>query len=92
MTAADMPLVSIIIPAHNAADYITATLDSALQQSYLSREIIVVDDGSTDATVAICTSYGRAVQLLTQKKRRPGSSAQPRHSGRKGRVDRFSRC
>lgn len=74
MTAADMPLVSIIIPAHNAADYITATLDSALQQSYLSREIIVVDDGSTDATVAICTSYGRAVQLLTQKNAGPGAA------------------
>jgi glycosyltransferase involved in cell wall biosynthesis len=43
-------LVSIIIPAYNAADFIGRTLDSVRAQSHPNLEIIVVDDGSTDST------------------------------------------
>ena len=39
------PLVSVIIPAFNAQDYIAETLDSILAQSYKNVEIIVIDDG-----------------------------------------------
>ena len=51
------PLVSIIIPAYNAADYIADTIESALRQSYGNIEIIVVDDGSTDSTFNIAQRY-----------------------------------
>lgn len=44
------PLVSVIIPAYNAADTISATLASVQAQTYASIEILVIDDGSTDAT------------------------------------------
>jgi glycosyltransferase involved in cell wall biosynthesis len=44
------PLISVVIPAYNAANTIAATLGSVRGQTYTSIEILVVDDGSTDAT------------------------------------------
>ena len=51
------PLVSVIIPTHNRAKYITKALDSVLFQSYQDFEIIIVDDGSTDNTKSVLESY-----------------------------------
>ena len=51
------PEVSIIIPAHNASGYIAETIDSVISQSYNDWELIIVDDGSTDATGTIAKSY-----------------------------------
>ncbi|HEY3321492.1 MAG TPA: glycosyltransferase family A protein [Planctomycetota bacterium] len=64
------PLVTVCIPAHNAARHIGATLKSVSEQSYRQLEIIVVDDGSTDDTCAIVMSAARAdarIRLLCQK-------------------------
>ncbi len=47
------PLVSILIPAYNAEDWIADTLRSAIDQTWPRKEIIVVDDGSTDRTVEV---------------------------------------
>jgi len=64
------PLVSILIPAFNASEYIADTLRSALAQSWPHKEIIVVDDGSTDATLAIARSFrSREVLVVTQPNR-----------------------
>ena len=51
------PLVSIVIPAWNAERYIKEAVDSALNQTYPSTEVIVVDDGSIDGTRAILEPY-----------------------------------
>lgn len=60
-------LVSILIPAFNAEQWIAETLESALRQSWLSKEIIVVDDGSTDGTLAIARGFvDRGVAVLSQ--------------------------
>lgn len=60
-------LVSIIIPCYNAARWLAETLESALAQTWPACEIIVVDDGSTDTSVAVAQSFaGRGVQVLTQ--------------------------
>lgn len=49
----DLPLISVVVPAYNAAPTITETLYSACAQTHGKLEIIVVDDGSDDATAAI---------------------------------------
>jgi len=50
------PLVSIITPLYNAAPYIEKTIQSVLDQSYQNWELIIVDDASTDTSVAIVTT------------------------------------
>lgn len=49
--------ISIIIPAYNIQDYLGATLDSILAQTYENLEIVVVNDGSQDNTAAVIDSY-----------------------------------
>ena len=51
------PIVSIVVPAYNAEDYIRKCVDSILAQSNQSLEVIVVDDGSTDSTLAELKAY-----------------------------------
>lgn len=65
-----MPAVSIITAAWNAADYIAATLDSVLEQTFADWEMIVVDDGSRDETAAIVERYvarDDRIRLLRQE-------------------------
>lgn len=50
-------LVSIVLPVYNGADYIRESLDSILAQDFADFELIVVDDGSTDATPEILQDY-----------------------------------
>jgi glycosyltransferase involved in cell wall biosynthesis len=54
---AGRPLVSILIPAYNAEKWIADTLRSAIAQTWEPKEIIVVDDGSTDRTLAIARQF-----------------------------------
>jgi glycosyltransferase involved in cell wall biosynthesis len=51
------PLVSIIIPAYNAENYIPTTLGSVLDQSYQNWEVIIIDDGSKDKTAFVCEKF-----------------------------------
>ena len=61
------PLVSILIPAYNAAPWIDATLESALGQTHPRCEVIVVDDGSTDETLTIARSKeAKGVRVIAQ--------------------------
>jgi glycosyltransferase involved in cell wall biosynthesis len=65
--AAGSSLVSIIIPAYNAAPWLAETLESALGQTWATKEVIVVDDGSTDDTAAIARTFEpRGVRLVSQ--------------------------
>jgi glycosyltransferase involved in cell wall biosynthesis len=60
------PGISLIIPCFNAALYLREAIDSALNQTIKPRQIIVVDDGSTDDSVQIASSYGGAVTVIAE--------------------------
>jgi len=53
------PLVSIIVPVYNAAQYLEKTLVNLLKQTYQNREILVIDDSSTDNSYDICKRFER---------------------------------
>lgn len=62
------PLVSILIPAFNAQECVGETLASAIGQTWPRKEIIVVDDGSTDRTLAIVKPFAsNSVKVVTQQ-------------------------
>jgi glycosyltransferase involved in cell wall biosynthesis len=67
-------LVSVIIPVYNTGPYIAETLDSLLNQTYPSREIIVVDDGSTDDTPRRLEAYRPWVTVIRQHNAGPGAA------------------
>jgi glycosyltransferase involved in cell wall biosynthesis len=54
-----MRTVSVIMPAYNVARYLAESIDSALAQTYRDFEIVIVNDGSTDTTLAIAERYCR---------------------------------
>jgi glycosyltransferase involved in cell wall biosynthesis len=60
-------LVSILIPAYNAQTWIAATIQSALEQTWPATEIIVVDDGSRDDTLAVARRFeSKSVKIVMQ--------------------------
>lgn len=63
------PRFSVIIPAFNAAATLARAIDSVRAQTWPAHEIIVVDDGSTDATAEVAARFGEAVRLIRQPNR-----------------------
>ena len=61
--------VSVIVPVYNGASTIRECIDSALAQEYEPKEVIVVDDGSTDSTPSILRSYGTQIKIIHQENR-----------------------
>ena len=62
----DAPLISCIVPVFNGERYLPETLESVLAQTYRRREIILVDDGSTDGTAAVANSYRGRIRYIRQ--------------------------
>ncbi|MDR1884874.1 MAG: glycosyltransferase [Synergistaceae bacterium] len=73
------PLISVIIPAYNAAENVAGALGSIMDQDYDHIEVILVDDGSTDGTVAssmgILDAGGRAYRIIEHRENRGVSCA-----------------
>lgn len=67
------PLVSVVIPVFNGEKYIRCAIESVLKQDYQPIEIIVVDDGSTDATLDILRDLDSRITLYRQPNK--GSAA-----------------
>src|SRR5271166_3415205 len=73
------PLVSILIPAFNAEAWVADTIKSAIAQTWPRKEIIVVDDGSTDQTLAVARHFeSKNVAVVTQKNQ--GAAAARNHA------------
>ena len=72
-----LPLVSILIPCFNAERWLKECIESALAQTYPSKEIVVVDDGSTDRSTEVARSFGTHVRV--QRNEHLGGNATRNH-------------
>jgi glycosyltransferase involved in cell wall biosynthesis len=71
MNSENSTRISVIIPVFNGQRYLSEAITSVLSQTYAPLEIIVVDDGSTDATAEIVRRFGPAVQYHHQANQGP---------------------
>jgi glycosyltransferase involved in cell wall biosynthesis len=79
------PLVSILIPAYNAENWIADTIRSALAQTWQHTEIIVVDDGSTDRTFEIARQFEvSGIRCLHQENRGAAAARNTAFSASRG--------
>lgn len=75
------PKISVVLPTYNVADYIAEAMDSLLEQPVLLHEIIIVDDGCTDGTLAVLQerySDRPEIRIISQKNQGVGAA---RHNG-----------
>lgn len=75
------PLVSVIIPVYNVEDYLRTCLDSVLNQTYKNLEIIIVNDGSTDASRSICEEYTKKDARCTLVNKANGGLSSAKNTG-----------
>lgn len=59
-----LPLISIIMPVYNAAPFLEKTLDNILDQSFFDFEVLAINDGSTDNSLSILSSYAKTDKRL----------------------------
>ena len=67
------PLVSVVVPVYNAEEFVGAAIESLLAQDYSSFEVIVVDDGSSDASADVAGSFP-GVQVVRQSNAGPAAA------------------
>ena len=83
-------LVSILIPCYNAAQYVSRAIESALAQTWSNKEIIVVDDGSKDESLASVKEFeGKGVQVLSQENRGASAARNRAFANSKGEYVKF---
>ena len=52
-------MISVIVPIYNVKAYLPQCIESLLHQTFTDLEIVLVDDGSTDGSAAVCEEYGK---------------------------------
>lgn len=82
----DAPLVSVVIPAYNAAWCVRRALDSVLAQTFRDFEVIVVDDGSTDETADVLDDYDAPVRVVSKPN---GGLSSARNAGIRAATGRY---
>ena len=88
-TGGNSPTVSVIIPAYNAARTIDMALQSVFSQTFRDFEVIVIDDGSTDATLEAVRAWGNAVTFRRQPNGGPASARNHGIHDARGRLLAF---
>ena len=81
--------ISIIIPIYNKGQYIKACLDSILQQSYKNFECLMIDDGSTDNSSAICRQMGKRDPRFRYINKKNGGVSSARNLGMQESVGEY---
>lgn len=76
-----MPMLSIVIPVYNKEKYISETLGSVIHQSFTDSEIIIVDDGSTDNSLAVCEAYAKKCNRIKIFAQENGGASAARNKG-----------
>lgn len=76
-----MPELSVIVPVYDAEKYLPCCLDSILNQTIKNMEVIVVDDGSTDSSGAICDEYAAGDGRIKVIHKRNGGVSDARNAG-----------
>lgn len=82
-------LVSVCIPCFNAERYVGAALDSVLAQTYPNVEVIVVNDGSTDASSSLLQKYAPRVRALEQANKGAAAARNAAYLASKGNAILF---
>ncbi len=88
-TTGPVPTVSVVIGAYNAERWIAATIESVLGQTWDDFEVIIIDDGSTDATAKVARGFGEAVQLVQKENGGPASARNAGINAARGRYVAF---
>ncbi len=73
--------ISIIVPVYNVEKYLCQCVDSIIKQNYDNKEIILVDDGSTDGSTAICDSYAEKYDVIKVIHKENGGASDARNVG-----------
>lgn len=73
--------VSVIMPAYNVENYIEASIESVLNQTYNNWELIIIDDGSTDKTAEICKRYADLDDRIIYLYQENSKQAKARNNG-----------
>lgn len=74
-------IISVIIPVYNVEAYLRQCLDSVLTQDYSSLQVIVIDDGSTDGSGAICDEYAAGDSRVVVIHQKNGGAAAAKNAG-----------
>ena len=74
-------LISVIVPVYNVERYLRRCVDSILHQTYQDLEILLVDDGSTDASGDICDEYAAQEERVTAVHQKNGGLSAARNAG-----------
>ena len=75
------PLVSVIVPAYNAAGFISRCVESITSQSYPELEILLLNDGSTDDTLAVCRALAASDHRIALVDKTNTGAADTRNQG-----------
>ena len=76
-----LPLISIIVPVYNVERFIDRCIQSIINQTYKNLEIILIDDGSTDSSLAICQKYRNSDKRIKIIKKTNGGVSSARNIG-----------
>jgi glycosyltransferase involved in cell wall biosynthesis len=85
----DSPLVIVIIPCYNAEPFVAEAVQSALDQIWPHKEVIVVDEGTTDGSVAVVRKFADRSNLLPYPTRERRLLEMRESGGRAGNTSSF---